>query len=85
VVATSRAICPDAAAQDGNTELAKASAPASVAGPEAADRQVASGNDLLDSGVSAADTMDGGFGDHVYIVNDAGDVAAEVASGIDTV
>jgi hypothetical protein len=29
--------------------------------------------------------MDGGFGDHVYIVNDAGDVAAEVASGIDTV
>jgi len=29
--------------------------------------------------------MDGGFGDDVYIVNDAGDVAAEVASGIDTV
>jgi hypothetical protein len=28
--------------------------------------------------------MDRGVGDHVYIVNDA-DVAAEVASGIDTV
>ncbi|GEP58916.1 hypothetical protein RSO01_60820 [Reyranella soli] len=45
------------------------------AGPEAADRQVVAGNDLLDSGVSA-DIMDGGFGDHVYIVNGAGDIAA---------
>jgi hypothetical protein len=29
--------------------------------------------------------MDRCFGDHVYIANDADDVAAEVASGIDTV
>lgn len=43
-----------------------------------------SGNDLLDGG-SGNDTMDGGLGNDTYIVNSAGDVAAEVAGGIDLV
>jgi len=42
------------------------------------------GNDTLNGG-TGADTMDGGLGDDLYIVDDAGDVAGEVAGGIDTV
>ncbi|WP_428675192.1 beta strand repeat-containing protein [Reyranella sp.] len=41
-------------------------------------------NDTLDGG-TGADNMNGGFGDDLYIVDSAGDVAAEVAGGIDTV
>ena len=43
-----------------------------------------SGNDTLNGG-SGADTLNGGFGDDLYIVDNVGDVAAEVAGGIDTV
>ncbi len=42
------------------------------------------GDDTL-SGGAGADTMDGGLGNDTYIVDDVGDVAAEVAAGIDTV
>jgi len=42
------------------------------------------GNDTLNGG-TGADHMDGGLGDDIYYVNDAGDVAAEAAGGIDTV
>ena len=43
-----------------------------------------SGNDRLDGG-TGADSMDGGFGNDTYIVDNVGDIAAEVAGGIDTV
>ena len=43
-----------------------------------------SGNDTLNGG-SGADSMDGGTGNDTYIVDNVGDIAAEVASGIDTV
>ncbi|MCW5612206.1 MAG: M10 family metallopeptidase C-terminal domain-containing protein [Rubrivivax sp.] len=43
-----------------------------------------SGNDTLNGG-TGADNMNGGFGDDLYIVDNVGDVAAEVAGGIDTV
>ena len=36
-------------------------------------------------GGTGADSMDGGFGNDTYIVDNVGDVAAEVAGGIDTV
>jgi Ca2+-binding RTX toxin-like protein len=42
------------------------------------------GNDTLNGGLGA-DTMNGGLGNDVYIVDDAGDVAAEVAGGTDRV
>lgn len=42
------------------------------------------GNDTVDGG-TGADTMSGGLGDDLYIVDNVGDVAAEVAGGIDTV
>ncbi|WP_428658857.1 beta strand repeat-containing protein [Reyranella sp.] len=42
------------------------------------------GNDRLDGG-TGADSMDGGFGDDTYIVDNVGDVAGEVAGGVDTV
>ena len=42
------------------------------------------GNDTLNGG-TGADTMNGGLGNDTYIVDNAGDVAAEVAAGIDTV
>ncbi len=42
------------------------------------------GNDTLIGG-TGADNMDGGFGNDLYVVDDVGDVAAEVAGGIDTV
>ena len=42
------------------------------------------GNDTLNGG-TGADNMNGGLGNDIYIVDNAGDVAAEVASGIDTV
>ncbi|HIK42402.1 calcium-binding protein [Thermoleptolyngbya sp. M55_K2018_002] len=42
------------------------------------------GNDYLDGG-TGNDTMNGGFGDDTYIVDSAGDVAGEVAGGIDLV
>ena len=42
------------------------------------------GNDTLDGG-TGADSMDGGFGNDTYIVDNVGDVAAEVAGGTDTV
>jgi hypothetical protein len=42
------------------------------------------GNGRLDSGARAG-AKGNDFGDDVYFVNDAGDVAAEVASGFDTV
>ena len=42
------------------------------------------GNDTLDGG-SGADNMTGGLGDDIYIVDDLGDVAGEVAGGTDTV
>ena len=42
------------------------------------------GNDTLDGG-TGSDNMNGGLGDDLYIVDSAGDVAGEVAGGIDTV
>jgi Ca2+-binding RTX toxin-like protein len=42
------------------------------------------GHDILDGG-TGADNMNGGFGDDLYIVDNIGDVAGEVAGGIDTV
>jgi hypothetical protein len=42
------------------------------------------GNDTLNGG-AGADSMSGGLGDDVYIVDNAGDIAAEVAGGTDTV
>lgn len=42
------------------------------------------GNDRLVGG-SGADDMDGGFGNDVYVVDNAADVAAEVAGGVDRV
>jgi Ca2+-binding RTX toxin-like protein len=42
------------------------------------------GNDTLDGG-TGADNMNGGLGNDLYIVDNAGDVAGEVAGGIDTV
>ena len=42
------------------------------------------GNDWLDGG-TGNDNMNGGFGNDTYIVDSAGDVAAEVAGGVDTV
>ncbi|WP_448604420.1 calcium-binding protein [Thermoleptolyngbya sp.] len=42
------------------------------------------GNDYLDGG-TGNDTMNGGFGNDTYIVDSTGDVAAEVAGGIDLV
>ncbi|GAB4459904.1 MAG: hypothetical protein OHK0037_06160 [Elainellaceae cyanobacterium] len=42
------------------------------------------GNDLLNGG-TGNDNMNGGFGNDTYIVDSAGDVAAEVAGGIDLV
>lgn len=42
------------------------------------------GNDTLNGG-TGADNMNGGLGNDLYIVDNAGDVAAEVAGGIDTV
>jgi len=42
------------------------------------------GNDTVDGG-TGADNMNGGFGNDLYIVDNAGDVAGEVASGIDSV
>jgi len=41
-------------------------------------------NDWLDGGVGA-DNMNGGLGDDIYIVDNVGDVAGEVAGGTDTV
>jgi len=43
-----------------------------------------SGNDTLNGG-SGADNMDGGLGNDIYVVDNAGDVAGEVAGGTDTV
>lgn len=42
------------------------------------------GNDTVNGG-SGADNMNGGFGNDTYVVDNAGDVAGEVAGGIDTV
>src|SRR6185295_12841411 len=42
------------------------------------------GNDTLNGG-AGADDMDGGLGNDLYIVDNAGDVAGEVAGGVDTV
>ena len=42
------------------------------------------GNDTLNGG-TGADTMTGGFGNDVYVVDNLGDVASEVAGGIDLV
>ena len=42
------------------------------------------GNDTLVGG-TGSDNMNGGLGDDLYIVDSAGDVAGEVAAGIDTV
>jgi Ca2+-binding RTX toxin-like protein len=42
------------------------------------------GEDTLNGG-TGADVMDGGFSDDIYIVDNANDVAAEVASGVDLV
>ena len=42
------------------------------------------GNDTLNGG-TGADNMDGGLGNDTYVVDNAGDVAAEVAGGTDTV
>jgi Ca2+-binding RTX toxin-like protein len=42
------------------------------------------GNDTL-SGGTGADTMNGGFSNDVYFVDNIGDVASEVASGVDLV
>jgi Ca2+-binding RTX toxin-like protein len=42
------------------------------------------GNDLLNGG-PGNDNMNGGFGNDTYIVDSAGDIAAEVAGGIDLV
>jgi Ca2+-binding RTX toxin-like protein len=42
------------------------------------------GDDTMIGG-TGADNMDGGFGNDLYVVDDAGDVAGEVAGGIDTV
>jgi serralysin len=42
------------------------------------------GNDTLNGG-AGADTLFGGFGNDLYLVDDVGDVASEVAGGIDTV
>ncbi|MBD2154170.1 calcium-binding protein [Leptolyngbya sp. FACHB-16] len=42
------------------------------------------GNDLLDGG-SGNDTLDGGLGNDTYLVDSVGDVASEVAGGIDLV
>ncbi|GAB4137548.1 MAG: hypothetical protein Fur0046_11680 [Cyanobacteria bacterium J069] len=42
------------------------------------------GNDYMDGG-TGNDTMNGGFGNDTYIVDSVGDVAAEVAGGIDLV
>ena len=42
------------------------------------------GNDTLNGG-TGADNMNGGLGNDIYVVDNAGDVAAEVADGIDTV
>ena len=43
-----------------------------------------SGNDTLNGG-TGADNMNGGLGNDVYVVDNVGDVAAEVAGGVDTV
>ena len=42
------------------------------------------GNDTLNGG-TGADNMNGGFGNDIYFVDNVGDVAAEVASGVDLV
>ncbi|CAN5202802.1 hypothetical protein BH10PSE6_BH10PSE6_14240 [soil metagenome] len=42
------------------------------------------GNDTVNGG-TGADNMNGGLGNDLYIVDNAGDVAGEVASGLDTV
>lgn len=42
------------------------------------------GDDRLNGG-TGADNMNGGFGNDIYVVDNAGDVAAEVAGGVDTV
>ena len=42
------------------------------------------GNDRLDGG-TGADSMNGGLGNDTYIVDNVGDVAGEVAGGVDTV
>jgi Ca2+-binding RTX toxin-like protein len=43
-----------------------------------------SGNDVLNGGLGA-DNMNGGLGNDIYIVDNAGDIAGEVAGGIDLV
>ena len=42
------------------------------------------GNDTLNGG-TGADNMNGGLGNDIYVVDNVGDVAAEVAGGTDTV
>lgn len=46
----------------------------------------AAGNDILDGGLGAADTLIGGLGDDIYIVRNSGDVVTETSGqGTDTI
>ena len=70
---------------DGDDTLKGAGGDDSLLGGDGVDTLIGDdGNDTLNGGLGA-DDMDGGLGDDLYIVDNAGDVAGEVAGGVDTV
>jgi serralysin len=80
-----RSLIENAIGGTGNDTLLGNAANNSLVGGSGNDNiEGGSGNDTVDGG-TGSDTLSGGLGDDLYIVDNIGDVAAEVAGGVDTV